>query len=60
LQGKLDATVSWKSVLDFATRCTYQEIELHLFVDGDHRLTDRKDRLWELMEEFLRGPGGGA
>jgi pimeloyl-ACP methyl ester carboxylesterase len=55
LQGKLDTSVSWKSVLDFAVRCTFQEIELHLFADGDHRLTDRKDRLWELMEEFLRG-----
>jgi pimeloyl-ACP methyl ester carboxylesterase len=49
------ALVSWKSVLDFAVRCTFQEIDLHLFADGDHRLTDRKERLWELMEEFLRG-----
>lgn len=57
LQGKLDTSVSWKSVLDFAVRCTFQEIELHLFADGDHRLTDRKDRLWELMGEFLRGRG---
>jgi hypothetical protein len=23
--------------------------------DGDHRLTDRKDRLWELTMEFLQG-----
>jgi len=55
LQGKLDTSVSWKSVLEFAVRCTFQEIELHLFANGDHRLTDRKNRLWELMEEFLRG-----
>jgi pimeloyl-ACP methyl ester carboxylesterase len=55
LQGKLDTSVSWKSVLDFTTRCAFQEIELHLFADGDHRLTDRKERLWELMAEFLRG-----
>jgi len=55
LQGKLDTSVSWKSVLAFAVRCTFQEIEIHLFADGDHRLTDRKDRLWELMDEFLRG-----
>ncbi len=55
LQGKLDTSVPWKSVLDFATRCPFQEIDLHLFADGDHRLTDRKERLWELMEEFLRG-----
>ena len=57
LQGKLDTSVSWRSVLDFATRCPFQEIELHLFADGDHRLTDRKERLWELMAEFLRGRG---
>lgn len=57
LQGKRDATVPWKTVADFATRCSFPEIELHLFADGDHRLTDRKDRLWELMVEFLRGRG---
>lgn len=55
LQGKLDTSVAWKSVARFATCCTYQEIEIHLFADGDHRMTDRKDRLWELMVEFLRG-----
>ncbi|HKI06261.1 MAG TPA: alpha/beta hydrolase [Thermoanaerobaculia bacterium] len=55
LQGKLDTSVSWRSVTDFAARCTFQGIELHLFADGDHRLTDRKGRLWELMMEFLRG-----
>ncbi len=54
LQGKQDTSVSWRSVLDFATRCVFKEIDLHLFVDGDHRLTDRKERLWELMMEFLR------
>lgn len=57
LQGKLDTSVSWRSVADFAVRCTFQGIELHLFADGDHRLTDRKGRLWELMMEFLRGKG---
>jgi pimeloyl-ACP methyl ester carboxylesterase len=55
LQGKLDPQVPWKTVADFAVRCPYQEIDLHLFADGDHRLTDRKERLWELMREFLRG-----
>ena len=55
LQGKLDASVSWKSVAEFATGCTFKEIEVHLFADGDHRLTDRKERLWALMAEFLRG-----
>jgi pimeloyl-ACP methyl ester carboxylesterase len=57
LQGKRDASVSWHSVAEFATRCSYEGIDLHLFADGDHRLTDRKERLWELMAEFLRGRG---
>ena len=55
LQGKLDATVSWKSILDFTTGCAFREIDMHLFADGDHRLTDRKERLWTLMAEFLQG-----
>jgi pimeloyl-ACP methyl ester carboxylesterase len=55
LQGKLDASVPWRGVVDFATRCAAEDVELHLFADGDHRLTDRKDRLWALMMEFLRG-----
>jgi pimeloyl-ACP methyl ester carboxylesterase len=57
LQGKKDNTVGWRGVADFATRCAFSNIELHLFADGDHRLTDRKERLWELMVEFLRGRG---
>jgi pimeloyl-ACP methyl ester carboxylesterase len=55
LQGRLDVTVPWRGVTEFVTRCPYRDIELHLFADGDHRLTDRKDRLWSLMTEFLRG-----
>jgi len=49
--------VAWRGITDFATRCTFPGIELHLFADGDHRLIDRKVRLWELMAEFLRGRG---
>jgi pimeloyl-ACP methyl ester carboxylesterase len=57
LQGTQDASVSWKSVADFAGRCAFREIELHLFADGDHRLIERRETLWELMGEFLRGRG---
>lgn len=57
LQGKNDASVSWKTVADFASRCAFGGIDLHLFADGDHRLTDRKERLWALMREFLAGRG---
>jgi pimeloyl-ACP methyl ester carboxylesterase len=59
LQGKLDTSVSWSSVTDFVTRCAFPGLELHLFADGDHRLVDRKERLWELMGEFLGGRGLG-
>jgi pimeloyl-ACP methyl ester carboxylesterase len=55
LQGKNDASVAWKTVADFASRCAFDGIDLHLFADGDHRLTDRKERLWALMREFLAG-----
>jgi pimeloyl-ACP methyl ester carboxylesterase len=57
LQGKKDTSVPWKTVADFAVHVPYEEVELHLIADGDHRLTDRKDRLWDLMLEFLRGRG---
>ncbi|HEX4966442.1 MAG TPA: alpha/beta fold hydrolase [Thermoanaerobaculia bacterium] len=57
IQGQRDTSVAWRSVVNFATGCTFSAIELHLFTDGDHRLTDRKERLWELMGEFLRGRG---
>lgn len=55
LQGQRDTSVSWRSVVDFAARCATDDVELHLFADGEHRLTDRKDRLWDLMVEFVRG-----
>lgn len=57
LQGRRDDSVPWRGVVDFATRCDFDGIDLHLFADGDHRLTDRKERLWSLMLEFLRGRG---
>lgn len=57
LQGKRDESVAWQDVAGFATACPYEDIELHLFAGGDHRLTDRKERLWGLMMEFLDGRG---
>jgi pimeloyl-ACP methyl ester carboxylesterase len=57
LQGRLDTAVPWRGVADFVARCPFREIELHLFGDGDHRMTDRLDRLWSLMLEYLRGKG---
>jgi alpha-beta hydrolase superfamily lysophospholipase len=56
-QSKHDTSVPWRAVVDFATQATGEEIELHLFADGDHRLIDRLPRLWALAEEFLEGRG---
>ena len=57
LQGKLDDRVEWRQVLDFVDGCELDELELHLFANGDHRLVDRKERLWRLMRDFLEFRG---
>jgi pimeloyl-ACP methyl ester carboxylesterase len=57
LQGKLDDRVAWRDVVELATRCEGSGVELHLFADGDHRLVDRKEHLWNLMSGFLRSRG---
>ena len=54
-QGKHDDSVPWRSVVDFASRASGEEIELHLFADGDHRMLERLPRLWRLTDEFLIG-----
>lgn len=51
LQGMRDDRVSWRAVADFAGRCGAR-VELHLFADGDHRLTDRKETLWRMALDF--------
>jgi pimeloyl-ACP methyl ester carboxylesterase len=57
VQGQQDDRVDWTRVQDFAAQCPYRDIEFHLYADGDHRLNDRKERLWELMTTYLRGRG---
>jgi len=52
-QGRNDATVSWRAVLDFLEACPFEAIELHLIGDGDHRLLERKDHLWRMARSFL-------
>lgn len=54
LQGKRDATVDWRDVAHFAAAAPPGTIELVLYDDGDHRLTDRKDELWRRALAFLR------
>ena len=57
MQGQQDDRVDWARVQEFAAQCPYRDIEFHLFADGDHRLTDRKQRLWDQMVTFLSGRG---
>jgi pimeloyl-ACP methyl ester carboxylesterase len=53
VQGRLDERVDWRQVMEFVAGCEFEDLELHLFADGDHRLVDRKDRLWQLMRDYL-------
>ncbi len=57
LQGQKDSQVPWRKVLAFATEAATELVELHLFADGDHRLTDRKGHLWDLIAGFLVARG---
>lgn len=57
LQGRLDDRVDWRQVTEFIAGCEFEDLELHLFADGDHRLVDRKDRLWQLMQDYLESKG---
>lgn len=53
LQGKHDTSVGWQGAVDFFTSARHEELELHLFADGDHRLAGRLPQLWTLMRSFL-------
>lgn len=57
LQGQRDEKVDWQGTVELARRAGAGPVDLHLFTDGDHRLVDRKERLWTLMREFLEGRG---
>ncbi len=55
-QGKLDDRVPWRMVRDFVENARLdgpKAIHLHLFEDGDHRLTDRLELLWKLTVTHL-------
>jgi len=53
-QGQLDTSVDWRDVAAFAARTAPGTVELRLFADGDHRLTDRKGRLWDAAAAWYR------
>lgn len=53
--GLCDEEVDWSGVLDFAMRAA--SVEVHGFIDGDHRLIDHLPRIWAETERFLRALG---
>jgi uncharacterized protein len=53
-QGQRDTSVEWRDVADFAARTAPGTVELRLFADGDHRLTDRKAKLWDAAAAWYR------
>lgn len=57
LQGRRDELVSWRSVVEFAEGCRCDALEVHLMMDGDHRLSDRLEHLWRLAIDFLEVRG---
>ena len=49
-QGQRDESVEWRDVAELAGRIERERpglVELQLFPDGDHRLLDCKEELWE-------------
>jgi pimeloyl-ACP methyl ester carboxylesterase len=57
LQGQLDDRVPWRTVQRFVEESPFDGLELVLYADGDHRLADRKERLWRAMAAFLERRG---
>ncbi len=56
-QGALDDQVAWRRVRDFAAACPDGRVELVLYEDGDHRLTDRLEEIWKRMRDFFKKVG---
>jgi len=53
-QGQRDTSVEWRDVAAFAALARPGIVELRLYADGDHRLTDRKGRLWDAAAAWYR------
>ena len=57
LQGRNDASVDFRDVLDVVAAAPPGLVDLVLYGDGDHRLVDRLDELWQRMLDFLARRG---
>ncbi|HKT73033.1 MAG TPA: alpha/beta fold hydrolase [Steroidobacteraceae bacterium] len=53
IHGMRDEVLDWHDNLTFARQCAFSAVELLLCKDGDHRMTDRKDFLFDVIWAWL-------
>jgi len=53
IHGMQDEIVDYRQSLDFIQECEFPQLELVLIKSGDHRLTDQKERLADLIENYI-------
>lgn len=54
LHGMADDAVDWRHSAAFAAACRHPHVDLLLMKDGDHRLTDRKELLFDIIWAWLQ------
>jgi alpha-beta hydrolase superfamily lysophospholipase len=57
MHGMRDDAVDWRASLAFVASCRCQQIEFLACKDGDHRLTDRKAFLFDVLWAWLQRGG---
>jgi alpha-beta hydrolase superfamily lysophospholipase len=53
IHGMKDEVLDWQDSLAFATQCAARAVEVILCKDGDHRMTDRKEFLFDVTWSWL-------
>lgn len=59
IHGKRDDTVDWRASVEFAWECI-ATVDLFLVGDGDHRLTDQKALVFDIIWDWLQRRAGTA
>jgi predicted alpha/beta-fold hydrolase len=54
LHGTQDSAVPWRQSLDFLERATNPDVDLVLIKRGDHRLTEQKAYLFDVIADWVR------
>lgn len=52
-QGTKDLDVDWRMVVDFASQCAAETVQVHLMTDGGHRLLERLPLMWRVTAAFM-------